>query len=130
MTSFVFDTGAPSLFYADDERLRPLVDKIHGGGARGLFSSVTLCEFYYKTCQSLARDVAILWSRQPRVRLQVVGADLELFLSAGIEKCRNNKLSLADSYALALSKQVGGILLTTDSELAKSKESRVRHFEV
>ncbi|TLY03263.1 MAG: type II toxin-antitoxin system VapC family toxin [Thaumarchaeota archaeon] len=47
-----------------------------------------------------------------------------------MEKCRNNRLSLADSYALALSKRVGGILLTTDSELAKSKEARVRHFEV
>ena len=61
---------------------------------------------------------------------QVVGADLDLSLSDGLEKCRNSKLSLADSYALALSKRVGGILLTTESELAKSKESRVRHFEV
>ncbi len=130
MTSFVFDTGALSLFYADDERLRPLVDKIHGERAQGLLSSVTLCEFYYKTCQSLGRDVATLWSRQLSERMQVVGADLELSLSAGLEKCRNNKLSLADSYALALSKRVGGILLTTDSELAKSKESRARYFEV
>jgi len=130
MTSFVFDTGALSLFYADDERLRPLIDKIHGGGARGLLSSVTLCEFYYKTCQSLGRDVATLWSRQLGERMQVVGADLDLSLSAGMEKCRNNRLSLADSYALALSKRVGGILLTTDSELAKSKEASVRHFEV
>ncbi len=130
MNSFVFDTGALSLFYADDERLRSLVDRIHGGGARALLSSVTLCEFYYKTCQSLGRDVATLWSRQLSERMQVVGADLELSLSAGLEKCRNNKLSLADSYALALSKRVGGTLLTTDSELAKSKESRVRRFEV
>jgi len=130
MTSFVFDTGALSLFYADDERLRPLIDKIHGGGARGLLCSVTLCEFYYKTCQSLGRDVATLWSRQLGERMQVVGADLDLSLSAGMEKCRNNRLSLADSYALALSKRVGGTLLTTDSELAKSKEARVRHFEV
>ena len=59
-----------------------------------------------------------------------MGADLDLSLSDGLEKCRNSKLSLADSYALAFSKRVGGILLTTDRELAKSKESRVRHFEV
>ena len=130
MTSFVFDTGALSLFYASDERLRPLVDKVHGGTAEGLLSSVTLAEFYYKACQSLGRDVATLRCRQLSERMEVVGADLELSLAAGLEKCRNNRLSLADSYALALTKQVDGTLLTTDSELTKSKESRVRHFEV
>ncbi|MDV3244913.1 MAG: PIN domain-containing protein [Nitrososphaerales archaeon] len=130
MTSFVFDTGVLSLFYADDDRLRPVVDKIHGKRAQGLLSSVTLAEFYYKTCQSLGRDVATLWSHQLNERLQVVGADLDLSISAGLEKCRNNRLSLADSYALALAKRVSGVLLTTDSELGKSKESTVRFFEV
>ena len=130
MTSFVFDTGALSLFFADDERLRTSVDKIHGERAEGLLSSVTIAEFYYKTCQTLGRDVATLRSRQISERMQVMEADLELSLSAGLEKCRNNRLSLADSYALALTKRVGGILLTTDSELAKNKESRVRFFEV
>ncbi len=130
MTSFVFDTGALSLFYADDERLRLLVDKIHGERAQGLLSSVTLSEFYYKTCQNLGRDVATLWSSQLRERMQVVEADFDLSISAGLEKCRNNRLSLADSYALALTKRVGGVLLTTDSELAKSKESKVRFLEV
>ncbi len=130
MNSFVFDTGVLSLFYADDERLRPLVDKIHGERAQGLLSSVTLAEFYYKTCQNLGRDVATLWSYQLSERMRVVAADLDLSISAGVEKCRNSRLSLADSYALALTKRVGGTLLTTDSELAKSRESRVRFFEV
>lgn len=130
MTSFVFDTGVLSLFYADDERLRPLIDKIHRDRAQGFLSSVTLSEFYYKTCQTLGRDVATLWSKQVSERMQVMDADLDLSVSAGQEKCRNNRLSLADSYALALSKRVSGVLLTTDSELAKSKESKVRFFEV
>src|SRR2546428_13241413 len=106
MTSFVFDTGALSLFYADDERLRPLIDKIHGGGARGLLSSVKLCEFYYKTCQSLGRDVATLCSRQLGERMQVVGAVLDLSLSAWMVKCRNNIISLTDSIEFALSMRI------------------------
>src|SRR5712691_4116644 len=130
MTSFIFDAGALSLFYAEDERLRPLVDKIQGERDRGLLSSVTLSEFYYKTCQNLGRDVANLWCRQLNERIQVVGADIDLSLSAGLEKCKNSSLSLADTYALALTKRVGGILLTTDSELARSRESRVRYFKV
>lgn len=130
MTSFVFDTGALSLFYADDPRLRPVVAGIHAGRFKGLISSVTLSEFYYKTCQTLGRDVADLWSRQLGERMQVVAADLELSLSAGLEKCRNSRLSLADSHALALTRHVGGVLLTTDSELAKTKSPKVRFFEV
>jgi predicted nucleic acid-binding protein len=130
LTSFVFDTGALSLFYADDGRLRPLVDKIHRERDRGLLSSVTLSEFYYKTCQRLGRDVATLWSRQLSERMEIVDADVELSVKAGLEKCRNNRLSLADSFALALARQVKGLLLTTDSELAKSKQVSVRFFEV
>ena len=130
MTSLVFDTGVLSLFYADDGRLRPLVDKIHMERDRGLVSSVTLSEFYYKTCQKLGRDVATLWSRQLSERMQVVGAEFELSVAAGLEKCRNNRLSLADSFALALARQVKGLLLTTDSELAKNKDVGVRFFKV
>lgn len=130
MTSFVFDTGALSLFFVDDERLRPIVDRIFREKAEGLLSSVTLSEFHYKTCQSLGRDVATLWARQLSERMGVVWADPELSLSAGLEKCRNNRLSLADSFALALAKRVSGILLTTGSVLAAVKESRVRYFEV
>lgn len=129
-TTFVFDTGALSLFYASDERLRVLVDKIQNWRAQGIISSVTLSEFYYKTCESLGRDIASLWSNQLSERMQVIWTDLELSLSAGMEKCRNNQLSLADAYALALTKRVSGILLTTDSELAKNKDSRVRYLSV
>jgi predicted nucleic acid-binding protein len=130
MTSFVFDTGALSLVYAADERLRPLVDEIQDAKSQGLLCSVTLSEFYYKTCQTLGRDVATLWSKQLSERMHVVETDSDLSLSAGLEKCRNNRLSLADCYALALTKRFSGTLLTTDSELAKDKESKVRYFEV
>lgn len=130
MTSFVFDTGAISLFFADDDRLRRLVGSIHEGKDEGSLSSVTLAEFYYKTCQRLGREVATLWSRQLSERLDVIAADVELSTAAGLEKCRNNGLSLAGCYALALTKRLHGLLLTTDSELAKAKEAKVRFFPV
>jgi predicted nucleic acid-binding protein len=46
MTTYVFDAGALSLFFAADERLRSLVDAIYRGRDQGLISSVTLAEFY------------------------------------------------------------------------------------
>ena len=130
MTSFVFDTGAISLFFAEDERLRRLVASIHEGKDEGSLSSVTLAEFYYKTCQRLGREVASLWSMQLSERIDVIAADIELSTGAGLERCRNSGLSLADCYALALAKRLHGLLLTTDSELAKTKGANVRFFDV
>ncbi len=72
MTSFIFDTGVLSPYSADD-RLRPIIEKVQRGLDEGLLSSVTLSEFYYKTCQALGRDTATLWSRQPSERLRVQG---------------------------------------------------------
>jgi len=130
MKPFVFDTGAISLFYADDQRLRPFVDKIRLKQAEGFLSSVTLSEFYYKTCQTVGRDVANMWSRQLNERMQVVEVGFELSMAAGREKCRNGRLSLADAFALALSKSLRGTLFTTDSELAEDREASVKFFKV
>lgn len=130
MTSYVFDTGVISLFFAEDERLRMLVDRIATKGDLAFLSSVTLAEFYYKTCQNLGQDVAALRSKQLSERLQVVDIDLEISFTASLEKCRNGRLSLADCYALALTKRLQGVLLTTDTGLANTKDAKVRFFEV
>jgi predicted nucleic acid-binding protein len=126
----VFDTGVLALLYADKERIQPAIGPIDDGRAEGLVSSVNLAEFFYKTCQRVGRDTAILWSRQLSERLRVVHTDLALSLAAGLEKCRNTKLSLADSFALALTRGVKGTLLTTDRELKNEKAVPVRYFEV
>lgn len=130
MKSFVFDTGVLTLLYADETRLRSEVEKIQSGAAEALVSSVTLAEFFYKTCQTLGRDTAALRSRQLAERMRVLPAETELSEAAGLEKCRNTKLSLADSFVLALAKRVGGVLLTTDSVLTQEKYVKVRYFEV
>jgi len=130
MTTFVFDTGALTLMYADRQRLRSEVEEIQSGAAEALVSAVTLAEFFYKTCQTSGKDVATLRSQQVFDRMRVIQVGEELSKAAGFEKCRNNKLSLADSFVLALAKAQGGMILTTDSELAKEKGARIRHFVV
>jgi len=50
MTSFVFDTAALSLFFAEDERLRRLVHGIHRGRDRGYLRSVTLASHFFGDC--------------------------------------------------------------------------------
>lgn len=128
MTSYVFDTGALSLLYAKDERLRPIVDGIEARKSEGFIAAATLAEFYYKICQSLGRDTASHWSRQLSERMTVVEETVELALAAGHEKCRDNSLSLADEFALALTRLIRGTLLTTDSQLSKAKDVSVRYL--
>lgn len=130
MTSFVFDTGALTLLYADERRLRSEAEKVQDGTAEALVSSVTLAEFFYKTCQTLGKDVATLRSRHLAERMRVLPAEGGLSEAAGLEKCRNTKLSLADAFVLALAKEANGVLLTTDSLLKQERGVRVRYFEV
>lgn len=118
------------MIYAEDLRLRPIVERIQSGNAEGLVSAVTLAEFHYKTCQTSGRDVAALRSHQIGERMRIVEGGAEMSMAAGTEKCRNNRFSLADAFALALAKAVGGTLLTTDSELAKERGTKVKHFLV
>ncbi|MCL4355471.1 MAG: PIN domain-containing protein [Nitrososphaerota archaeon] len=130
MTSFVFDTGALSLIYAKDERLHAVVERIESGEAEGLISSVTLAEFYYKTCQSSGKDVALLRSQQLIERMTVMETSVGQSRAAGMEKCRNSRLSLADSFVLALARRQRGTILTTDGELAKERDVKVRYLQV
>ncbi len=130
MKTFVFDAGALTLLYADGERLRPEAEKIESGSAQGLISTVTLAEFFYKTCQTLGKDVAALRAQQLAERMQVVEGWEDLSKAAGLEKCRNNNLSLADSFVLALARARGGAIVTTDGELAKERGVKVRHLAV
>ncbi len=96
----------------------------------GHVSSVNLSEFYYKTCQKTGRHVADLrYYQLRRTKVKFVETDEELTRSAGLEKCRQpHELSLADCYALSLSKRLKATLLTTDSELAKVNEVKTMYF--
>jgi predicted nucleic acid-binding protein len=126
---YVMDTGVISLFYAGDERVRPFFAQVQSGRAQGYVASINLAEFYYKACQKLGRDTAIVRFHQTQTILESVETDGELVEAAGLNKCRYGHLSLADTFAAALTEKLGGTLLTTDGALLKVAEIRVKHFE-
>ncbi len=127
---FVVDAGVLTLFYAGDSRVKPYFGGIKDAETGGYVSSINLSEHYYKTCQKLGKEVADLRYHQSMTILTSTDTDEGLTLAAGLEKCRRTQLSLADCFALALTKRLKGTLLTTDSELAKVKEITVKHFDV
>ncbi len=127
----VFDAGILGLFFQKDPRIRELLRLIGSDESHKFIAGVNLAEFYYKTCRTLGRQTA-----DARFNLIIdsgfiVDSGAELDRLAGLERCRGElDLSLADCYALALSKRVRGVLLTTDSELGRNREVETRHFPI
>jgi len=128
--NYVIDTGVLSLFYAGDERVKPFFAQIQAGRARGYVSSVNLAEFYYKACQKLGKETATVRFHQTTTILEAVETDNELAMNAGLNKCKYSHLSLADTFAAALTERLSGTLLTTDEAMLKVGEVHIKHFQV
>jgi len=128
----VLDAGALSLHFADHPGVRKYFDAIISRRCNAMISSFNLAEFYYKTCQKLGKQTADTWYFQLRKSTELAVIDREeLVRAAGLEKCReSSKLSLADCFALALTKAEKALLVTTDGELARVKGINVRHVKV
>ena len=119
------DAGVLALHFISNPKVKRFFDEIDDEEKQGFVSSVNLSEFHYKTCQKLGKPVAdIRYYQLRRTSLRIIETDEELSRMAGHEKCRQQKLSLADCYALGLAKRLKATLLTTDSELAKIREIR------
>src|SRR5437660_2542447 len=128
--NYVMDRGVVSLFYAGDERVKPLFVQVQSGRARGYVASINLAEFYYKVCQKLGRETATVRFHQTRTILQTVDTDADLVKAAGLDKSKYGHLSLADTFAAALTEELRGTLLTTDEATPKNVAIDVKHFAV
>jgi predicted nucleic acid-binding protein len=129
--NLVLDSGVLTLHFAGDPRLRQYFDRISEEDATGLVSEVNLAEYFYKTCQKLGRETADSRYYMLRASKLLIVSDEWLTRLAGLEKCRQRlDLSLADCFALALAKRESATLLTTDTELSKSKDVKVKLFTV
>jgi hypothetical protein len=127
----VLDSGVLTLHFAGDSRLRAYFDQISEEDTTGLVSEVSLAEYFYKTCQKLGRETADTRYHMLRASKLLIIGDEQLTRLAGLEKCRQRlDLSLADCFALALAKRESATLLTTDTELNKTKDVQVKLFPV
>ncbi len=128
--NYILDAGFLNILLGKDPRLRGMLDGVDRGDDSAFISSPNLAEFYYKTCRNLGREVAELYYYQFSRRAEIVD-DPELSRAAGLEKCRRQlDLSLADCYALALTRRLKGILLTTDGVLGEVKDVDVKYFNI
>lgn len=131
MRSLVLDAGVLSLHFGDDPRVRGHFDEIDDSRCSGYITGVNVAEFYYQTCRKLGKQTADTWFHLVGGSPIEVVLDDDLNRLAGLERCRRTlDLSLADCYALALAKRLGCTILTTDRELAKTREVDAILFSV
>ncbi len=120
---YVFDAGVISLYFAGREDVKTFFNKIFKGTAEGYICEVNLAEYYYKAIRKIGREAAEIRFLSIRSKINVVSPEMELTREAAKIKAKYEKLiSLADAYAIALTKKVKGILLTTDSKIRDLKE--------
>ena len=116
--SYVFDTGAISLFYAGAKAVKPYFDRVFSGRARGFVSEVNLAEFCYRSAEKRGMVTAELWYLQVRrSKVRPVPPGEKITRRAATWKVQKSELSLAGCFALATREDKAEMLLTTDSLL-------------
>ncbi|MGC8848953.1 MAG: type II toxin-antitoxin system VapC family toxin [Candidatus Bathyarchaeia archaeon] len=128
----ILDTGPFFLYFAGDKQVKEMLDEIAVGNVEGYTCEVNLAEFYYKTCEKLGREVAELRHTSIRhSKISVLALDERLTRIAGGLKCiHRGKLSLADAYISAVTKALGGTLVTTDSRLVELRLVKTHLLQV
>jgi len=118
---YTFDTGPLFLYFGESVRAKKLLDEVQRGRVEGSTCEPNLAELYYKTCEKMGRETArIRYLSIRRSKVIVFAPDETLSRSAGELKCKHRgKLSLVDAYALALAKERGATLITSDPRISE-----------
>ncbi|MGI0081363.1 MAG: PIN domain-containing protein [Nitrososphaerales archaeon] len=121
--NWVFDTGILYLYFGGDRRAIELLRGIGKGTPNGFTCEPNVAELYYKTCEKLGRDTAMIrYTSLRHSSLVITAPDERLTLHAGELMCTyRNQLSLTDAYVISLAKDVHGHLFTTDPRIARLK---------
>ncbi len=126
----MFDTGAITLFYANHKEVVEIYHKVQSQHAKGIVPKLILSEYFYKTWQIFGRQAAELRTnafRNSNVEVCEM-ADEDIF-NAGKYKVKNSALSIADCIAIACAKREGATILTTESEMKKVKQVKVKKLD-
>jgi predicted nucleic acid-binding protein len=121
--NYVFDTGPLYLYFTDDKKVNEPFREVIRGSASGSTTELNLAELYYKTCEKIGREAALLrYISLRKGSVDVVRPDDVLTRIAGELKCSHaGQLSLTDAYTIALARRERAELFTTDPRIARLK---------
>ncbi len=125
--SIVWDTGALSLYFADNKELKEYMRKIVSKKIKGYVPRLILAEFFYKTCQKLGKEIAqirlVALRQAPIIEESLDEVDV---FGVGMLKIKHSNLSLADCVLIQLGKRHHATILTTEKEITKIKDVKTK----
>ena len=125
----VFDTGAFSLFFGGDERVKGYFESVFAEESVGFTVGIVIAEFQYKVCQKIGKRTAHRGARIRTSNMEIIPTD-ELSAETWLTKCRyGNRLSIVDCFVYALGKKEDALILTTDSAF-RELDVKAEWFEV
>lgn len=120
--SYLWDTGALFLYFADHLEAKTLMEKIERDQAKGYIPQLVLVEFFYKTVEKLGKQVAeyqlILLKESKN---SIVGMHDNQITDIGLLKLNNRTLSMVDCVIGVLSKLYKTTIITTDGDFDNLK---------
>jgi predicted nucleic acid-binding protein len=121
---FVLDSSILLLYFAGDIRVEGIINKISDGAAEGYMLELCLSELFTKLEAKLGYGAAN--KRLEAIknsRIKVTAVDYELMEVAGrIKSMNKGKLAMIDAYMIALAKNLGAVLVTSDENITKIGE--------
>ena len=120
--NIIWDTGALSLFFANNPEAREYMQQIVAHKSIGYIPRLILAEFFFKTCQKLGKEVAqirLVALRQVPIIEEPISE--EEVLGIGMLKVKHSNLSLADCVLIQLAKRHQATILTTEKPITTVK---------
>lgn len=122
MKKYIFDTGALMLYFAGHTRARELIDEVKAKNREAVIPLVVFIEFYYKSAKEYGKEITRMRLASLKTILQLENVlEEKNALIIGEIKLNNNSLSFVDSVLVLTAKKENGIIITTDTPVAKIK---------
>lgn len=122
MKSYVWDTGAISLFYAGNEAAVKIMRDIVSGKSKGYIPQLVFSELYYKSWQVFGEQTALLRTITLRESpLDEYILDEKDTYVVGKTKLDYSFLSMIDSVVIATAKSTNSTIITSDGDFLKVK---------
>ena len=126
---FVLDSSILLLYFAGDKRVEDLVNKINGGVADGYMLELCVSEIFTKHEEKFGYGIASKRLESIKnSKIKVMRVDYDLMKVAGqIKSMHRGKLPMIGAYMIALAKNLGAVLVTSDDSIAKTDEVKVEY---
>jgi predicted nucleic acid-binding protein len=126
---YIWDTGALSLFFANNNQTKELMKKTLEPYNKGHIPRLILSEFFYKTCQKLGKEIAqvrLVALRQKGFIEEIIG-ESDVY-QIGMMKIKYSNLSIADCVLVQTAVNNKGVIITTEkpiTDLKKVKSTKI-----